>query len=487
MTTVLAIDASADASFQAVTAQLTADGKIRIIEAKTLDLPLPEGDTSEEPKPTSPALAVDISEVDEIFATAPVQGSYTAGVSLPFSEQKKVEVVAPLQLQDTLPFDLDGFTVVTTATGRAPRGDFRFLTSILPDEVIRTTLAVLKRIGLEPRVLTTAASAIAGLARASHPGSEPKARGYLYVAPRTAALVVIRGEELLLLRDFLVNEGGEADFLRSINCTVAKIERDLGERMEPLRLLSSDTVAALAEQILTSRPVRWDISGLLTQLTSPGAPATVMLSARELHALAVPLGLVAAQLSKPKKGELRLIDFRRGVFAYRHAWRTLRVALSQELFYIVAALLLALAWIVTQAFTSSAAIDQIDGAIRAMVTKALPGESVPVRAENSYLTSKVQDLEEELRGMGSLSALSPLNSLNELVIAIGSGLDLTIESISIGHSRLLLQGTVGDNLSVATLSSALKAKVDRFCEVKVDSKGKVGSRVKVSAEISLCE
>ena len=40
---------------------------------------------------------------------------------------------------------------------------------------------------------------------------------------------MIRGEELLLLRDFLVNEQGEADFLRSVNCTIAKFERDLGE------------------------------------------------------------------------------------------------------------------------------------------------------------------------------------------------------------------------------------------------------------------
>ena len=487
MTTVLAIDASADASFQAVTAQLTADGKIRIIEAKRVELPALDGEATEEQKSSSPDLAVDLSDVDEIFATAPIQGSYSASVSLPFNEQKKVETVAPLQLQDTLPFDLDGFTVVTTPTGRAPKGDFRFLTSILPDEVIRRTLALLKRLGLEPRVLTTGASAIAGLARASHPTNEPKARGYLYIAPRTAALVVIRGEELLLLRDFLVNEQGEADFLCSINCTIAKFERDLGERLEPVRILATESATVLAEKILSTRPIRWDISGLLAQLTTPGHPATTMFSARDLHALAVPIGLVAAQLSKPKKGELRLIDFRRGGFAYRHAWRTLRVALSQELFYVLAALLLALGWIVSQVFSSSAAIDQVDGAIRAMVTKALPGESVPVRAENSFLTSKVQDLEEELRGMGSLSALSPLNSLNELVIAIGGGLDLTIESISLGHSRLLLQGTVGDNLSVATLSSALKAKVDRFCEVKVDSKGKVGSRVKVSAEISLCE
>ncbi len=272
MTTVLAIDASADASFQAVTAQLTADGKIRILEARTLDLQPPEVEAGEEVVPAAVDLAVDITEVDEIFATAPIRGSYSAGVSLPFSEQKKVEIVAPLQLQDTLPFDLDGFTVVTTPTGRAPKGDFRFLTSILPDEVIKKTLSLLKRVGLEPRVLTTGASAIAGLARASHPSTEAKPRAYLYVASQTAALVVIRGEELLLLRDFLLIEHGEADVLRSVNCAIAKLERDLGERLEVMRILATDTVTTLAEQILSSRPTRWDISGLLAQLTTPGGP-----------------------------------------------------------------------------------------------------------------------------------------------------------------------------------------------------------------------
>ena len=496
MTTVLAIDASVSTSVQAVTARLTPDGKIHVVDARQLssrmdsDSGLEDGplDGSDPRHPRSPIdLAIDLAEIDEIFATTSVEGSYAAGVTLPFNEQKKVEVVAPLQLQDTLPFDLDGFTVVTTPTGKAARGDYRFLTSLLPDEVIRNTLGLLKRLGVEPRVLTTAASAIAGLARASLPNSDSLPRAFLYITPRSAALAVIRGEELVMVRDFILSEQGEADFLRSLNCTIAKLERDLGEHLSTMKVLAADGVFRLAEQLLTVRPERWDISTLignsgLRELTSPAA-----LSARQLLELAVPIGLAAAQLSKPKKGELKLIDFRRGPFAYRHAWRSLRMALSQELFYVIAALMLGIGWVLSQAFASSTAISQVDAAIRSMVTAALPGEGVPVRAENTYLEAKVQELEEELRGMGSLSALSPLNSLNELVLAIGGGLDLTIESISIGHSRLLLQGTVGDNLSVATLSSALKAKADRFCEVKVDSKGKVGSRVKVSAEILLCE
>ena len=486
MTTVLAIDASTGSSAQAVTAQLTNDGKIRILNARQLSLVEPE--VAEEGTPPPPPSAdIELADVDDIFATTPVQGSYAAGVSLPFSEQKKVEIVAPLQLQDTLPFDLDGFTVVTTPTGKATRGDFRFLTSILPDETIRSTLGSLKRLGLEPRVLTTAASAVAGLARASHVAQDQKPCAYLYIARETAALAVIKGDELVLLRDFLITEQGEADALRVVNCTIAKLERDLGESLDSVRVLATEPVIALAQSLLSVRPTRWDISGLLAQLTSVGGAVTAAIPSRDLVQIAIPLGLIAAQLTKSKKGESRLIDFRRGPFAYRRAWRSLGVALSQELFYVVTAVVLGIVWVVSQAVSSSTAIDEVDAAIRSMVTKALPGESVPVRAENSYLSSKVQELEDELRGMGSLSALSPLNSLNELVLALGPNFDLSIESISIGHSRLALQGTVADNQSVATLSTTLKAKGDRFCDVKVDSKGKVGSRVKVSGEIVLCE
>ena len=105
------------------------------------------------------------------------------------------------------------------------------------------------------------------------------------------------------------------------------------------------------------------------------------------------------------------------------------------------------------------------------------------------IEDRVSELENQLRGLGSLSSLSPLGSLKELSEAINSGLDVNLESLNIGHSRMTFTGSVPDNQAIGRLSGVLEKRADRFCEVKIDPKGKVAgsNRVKFIADLKFCE
>ena len=134
-------------------------------------------------------------------------------------------------------------------------------------------------------------------------------------------------------------------------------------------------------------------------------------------------------------------------------------------------------------------LEVIDSSIAAGMQQIAGGEVVPYGLELDSATSKIQALEERLRSMGSLSALSPLEALKELSELLPASMDVTFDSMNIAQSRITLSGSVNDFPAVGKLSTLLRQRPNRFCNVKVDPKGQQSgsNRIRVVTEITLCE
>ena len=199
------------------------------------------------------------------------------------------------------------------------------------------------------------------------------------------------------------------------------------------------------------------------------------------------LGLFAHE-ALGRKSRLEAVDFRRGKYAYKPAWGSLWSALQQELVYIVLAIVLGVAWISTKWITTHRALSAVDSRIAAASTASGVDETVPYKREAVFFQEKVDDLEKQLRSMGSLSSLSPLQSLKELSQLIDPNIDIDLDSVNIGFSRILLRGTVADTPTLGRLEAVLK-KGNNFRTVNVDPKGNAprSSRKKFTAEIELEE
>lgn len=128
--------------------------------------------------------------------------------------------------------------------------------------------------------------------------------------------------------------------------------------------------------------------------------------------------------------------FEKVISADRATLKQLLSSLAGEATYIGWAIALALFWWGSEIYTSRATLAKMERTISTSIAQGLPGQVVPHGQEKGVIEDKVSELENQLRGLGSLSSLSPLGSLKELSEAINSGLDVNLESLNIGHSRM---------------------------------------------------
>ncbi len=433
--------------------------------------------------PTTLDLGILATELEDILAIAPSTRVIYNTISLPFSDQKKVEAVAPLQLQDSLPFELDGFICDTLKISQVSAVEWRFITSCLPEQEIKDVLSTLTNAGYEPRILTSRASAISCLAKLSQ-ADRTTVDGYLAVDGESASLVIFKGNTIILLRELPIKTGEERELLRSLSCSIARVETEDKVKFEALFILTdSDEIFNRAAE-LPFEIARWELPKEIVFDSEAISSNSVIPNAR----FACVAGAILAEQERKRNKDLSLVDFRHGPFTYRRAWQELRSALSQELLYIILFTISLIAWVGGHFYYNYSQLSEIEDAIDSRILTVLPEETPPEGDEVSFMQGKVDELEENLRSTGSLSALSPLDSIKEISEAVGTSTDLIIDNITVGHSRFTLTGSVPNNIAVDQLNTSLNSRKARFCKIRVDPRGKVmGTRVGVQVEIELCE
>lgn len=488
MSNVLAVQLSEDeATF--VTARVESGRPIVLLGLNRVPLALTpaaaEDGAEPPPPPEEPELILPNVEIDSTLGVLESDKLLYSFLELPFKDPRKIEQVATFQIQDSLPFDLEDFVIDSIVTGSTDESRYRILASMVPKGEVARSLSFCTALGAEPRVITTGAASLAALGTHCHPESEGL-RAYIEITNRRLSLAVLLGTEPVHLRDVSLRDGATAEtahpplppeIVRNVACSLKRVERELEKSISEIHVIA---FSELTEQLRAALP--YPIAALdLSRIVVNDAPEEI-----DLEEISWSLGLVATELQRPRRGERRLLDFRQGPFAFHRAWQDMWSALQQEMFYIALAVLLGLIWFGGKVYANRSALGRVEDRISEIVAQGLPGEAVPYGSEVGTVQSKLDTLEDDLRGLGSLTSLSPLEALQELTLALGTGIDVSLDSLSISSSRLLLRGTVAENRQVADLSAALKARTQHFCDVKVDNKGKT-TRVGFTAEITLCE
>ena len=396
----------------------------------------------------------------------------------PFRDQKKIEQVAPLQVQDSLPFEIDEFVLDAVVLGESKSGEYHVLGSLTPRVEVASTLSSLQAVGIDPKYLTTRASALGSLAMFCNPGLEGL-QAYILVSPEQLSFAAVLNGTIVSLRELSRTMTDLESAVKAVACSLLSLEKSHSVETSAIYVVGTASDISYFRRMLFRPVVALDLSAVVE--IAPGVEASD-------DAIAAALGAAAPELMPRKRGEPRkFVDFRQGPFAYRRTWLALWAALKQEAVYVTFVIFWAFMWFGGRMYLSSYALQQVNHRIQESVHAALPNEVIPLNGEISSIQSKLDSLEDELRGMGSLSSLSPLESLKELAQAI-PGIDVVIDNVSIGYSKMTIRGSVPDNASNGKLSAALSARKDRFCSVSVDPKGKTSdNRVGFTAEIGFCE
>lgn len=434
-------------------------------------------------------------EIDSTFGVLPANLVIHKNLVLPFKEQKKIEQVAPLQLQDALPFGTEDFVIDNKVLGESKRGGYEVLTSLAKEEDILRCLDSFSQLQLQPRVLTSEASAAAALC-CLVPDYQESSYAIVQLEESDCNIAVFVQGKLVLLRSICrglrsicrgtsgsrVSALDSREVLYGIKSTIAAAMQNHESQLEAIYLVTADESYFLSLEKQLALPVKpLDLSSVTYQ-PEPQNKAAVA-------ELAWSIGLLRSQLTGDKEALSSLVDFRKGPLAYQPAWGSFWLAVKDELLYIILAIVFGAAWVASTIHRSNVELNKIEDKIRQVVAAAVPGETVPPRREVTFLEDRVVEIEEQLRGIGSLSSLSPLDSLKELSTAIPQDIDIDIASLSISSSRLTFRGSVPDNPAVGRLSGVLQKAKERFCDVNVTPAGREtrSSRVKFSAEITICE
>ncbi len=422
-------------------------------------------------------------EIDETFGVIPSHHILFERVNLPFSDQRKIDKVLPLQVQDLIPFDVQGFIIDAVSLGNEEEG-YDFIASLIPREEVEQTLELCSRIGANPKKLSCRASAMASLPRIC-PEYLTGSFGLISASDRQCSIALFVDGKLVHLRELPIHDAEHSllDFenlCRDVRCSIAGIERSLNKRIDKLFMVGSHPVIRKLSRVIGRPAEPLDLSGFV--MKDPSVPGSV-------NDLAWAIGLFADELPASSNGVARLVNYRQGNLAYKPTWGNLIGAFKEEWYNFALLGLIFFGWLLYSVVSAHSRLSRIEDAIEREIAQVLPGAEIPDQQEANFVRIKVEQMEEELRGLGSLSKLSPLDSLKEIHEAIPQDIDIEINSINIKYSGLELSGSVLSNVMVGRLQEALEARKGRFCNVKADSKDKIPGSMRVSffAEVPFCD
>lgn len=455
----------------------------------------------------------ELEDFDSVAQIIDTTNLLSGKVPLPFDDPSKVDRILPLQLQDSIPVDIGSFVVdsVRTTTDKSHGKAKEYLALCIQKSRLEPQLNSVRSIGLEPSVSTSRAFGLIGLEVILPRISKDFYALIQAEGTNISIAIVLEGKPFLLKDISSLAFQDEKQLFLEIKSLFAFAETG-NKQLEAIYYFGDKRICdSISNKSLPDRASAFIdsehllVEGSVTKLSSSRATNLAGSDINELASSDAPLtpdtehndslpadiasalGL-AALLHKETRPE-EFINFRKGEYAYKPALGDLIKGFRENSHWLVAAAITGLLYLGGLFYESNQRLSRVETSISELVSEALPGEAIPFRREKLFLEENLTDKEEQLRGLGSLASLSPLDSIRELSVTINKQVDTLIDSLNIANSRILIKGSVPDFPAVGRLESALEANSSRFCTVSVQPKGKKSgtSRISFTADIKLCE
>ena len=424
--------------------------------------------------------------VDAILAIIPEHRALFKLMDLPFSDQKTIQQVLPLQLQDSLPFDVDDYVVdAISTTNKQENGQFRLLTSLVPESDVVSCLSLCKRFKLDPKLITTNTACLLGI-REIFPSQLVGSYIIVNMSYDLCSIATFVDDKLEFIRALHKNADNQ-----NLNNQLNKISQEIACAIaktfhETQKSVAKCYTLGLPKEALhfISQEININITPLDTHEVIEIGQGVNIQHEDVLWAI----GLLGEEIRQNKKHR-RSINFRQGIYAYRPLLQNIAGALRNEVFYLLLILLIGITWCALSFITTYNIQSEIERSIAAELKLTIPLEVIASGAEVSSVEQKTQEIEEELRMMGSLSSISFLEILKGLTTALPESIDIKVDSIQMSKERLEIKGSVKDYKTLGKLNGTLEAQSSLFCKVTVDTKSQQfgTNRVQFSADVQLCE
>jgi hypothetical protein len=400
---------------------------------------------------------------DAIISSLP--GEYVAKrlLALPFTDRRRLQQVVAFALEEHLPFAVDDAVVAFARVGRESSNTL-VVAAAVHRNIVREHLELLGRAGLDPKIVTLSALALAAMLTRARDGS-PGAHLVIDIESACTSIVLVDAEGTpRAMRtvghglDFHVNGALPTPATNAIFAAARQTMLAHGQQERPELVLAGAAAETPGIPDLVARtlhvPVR-DIGEFNYSTLIRGSATTAKRFA----------GCIAMLLGEAPSSPLELLNFRQGEFAFRGstgAAAPLRIPAVLAAVAIIAALLQFSLGIAV----SMRQLHLLDKQVRKITDPAL-GKTDPALAQER-LKAKLADMSNRLHLMGgSAGRASPLDVLEALSSALPPGLPAQVEMLQIDDAGMKLDGEADSFTTVDQVKRALE-RHDDFGQVRLD-------------------
>lgn len=444
-------------------------------------------------KPEMDSLLRDFAGEDEDWVLLPVVlNTNTVSfhkLDLPFGDKKRLEQTVPLQVQDSVPFEVDEFLCSNLVLDTGANGNYNILSALISDALVPYTIKLFESANMEAKALTVPSAACSGFVSLLNSSilqeeSLPTFVAIVSLAQEKMCLTLVKQSSLFDLREFEVTGLNKKEIASEIKSFLLQLK---------LEQKTSELEVFVVLPELEGMDAKW----LSEDLKEAGYKARAIslrgfleMGSKLAHQVEHLLWALSLAEEEHKKGEHKQLslNLRCGPYAYHEALEDIIAQFREESFWFGAAVLSFGFWLFVQFYVLHSRLSSVESQIQANINQVFQGEVAPVQGEVPFVEDRLTKLEEQLRGLGSISSLSPLESLRELSETIPPNVDMDVDSLNIGYSKITMRGSVADHPSVGTLEGALKRNSNRFiANVSPQGRDNTTSRVKYSAEVEIKE
>ena len=408
-------------------------------------------------------------------------------LTLPFKDARKLKQVVGFALEEHLPFPTDEATTAFTRTGEDEEGTVVFA-AVLRKSDLKDHLELLAKAGLDPKIVTLGALALAKLlTRASAAGSNgnghgPSAHLVMSIDQARTSLVLLdptgAPRAMRTLAAGLEANGHAGLSPRVASMIVSAARQTLlshGSEFEPPDLLIAGPAASMPE-------VKSEIAGGLAAAVRDGGA---------LESLGVSEGFpgdwlrfgacIAMLLGEAPVNSIDLLNFRQDEFAFHgRSFDAAPLYTSALLAVGLAALL-----VLHAVFSTVGSIRRLRALDRQMASIAAPALGKhPPKDIIAALRSGNANMSTQLKLMGGGSAHSaPLDALFAISSALPPQLPVEFSDIEIDEAAVKLDGEADSFGTIDQVKKAL-AKSHRFSDIEVEDAKVTGTSGKVDFHLS---
>lgn len=369
----------------------------------------------------------------------PVHAVSSRVVTLPFSQPVKWDAVLPSELEGQIPFEVDDVVIDGTLIGRD--GDrTRVLAAALPKSALRATLEEVASGGIDPRVVTVDAEALAAAATAWLPRHPDLA--LFHLDDRAVTMVLLSDGRVRAARGVLWSGPSVREPFDPAGPSGASLDLLVGALKPALddlaRTLRADRLESGRTVALGAVSGRWsDLPGLsehVTRVLGLERVAWPVLALGGAERSLAP-GAAAAGLALIAARDGGRINFRRGEFAFgqeRAGLRRRLVALGA-----VAAFVLVAAGIDggLRLSVKERRLAEVDGRVKAAFHEVLPGATIV--SEPEQLQAAIDTAAKRRAFLGS--RIGMLDVLLALTDAVPKESEIAVSDLSVDEDKVRIE------------------------------------------------